>query len=373
MRKRILFVVTEDTALVSHRLHLVEEAIKAGFEVGLLSHFNKHRIFFEELGVKVFQWSLKRGSINPIHEIKSFGLLCKVLWKFQPGVIYAVTQKPVIYAGLACKFFVGVGLVGTLGGLGFVFTSQQLKAKLVRPFVVFLLKLALKGEKVRLTLQNQDDIETIQRIGLIRPEFVRLVRGAGVEVEKFLPSKIRGGIPLVILPARLLWNKGVGEFVSVATRFKFNGIKARFILVGAIDPHNPEFIPQTQIDIWVKSGVIEHWGHCSNMHLIYPKATIVCLPSYSEGLPKALLEAASCSRPIVSFDVPGCREVVRNDVNGKLIRFGDLEELETALIGLIKDRELCQKMGEEGRGIVESEFASAIINNQIFKVWSEVS
>ena len=371
--KRVLFVITEDWALISHRLHLVEAAIEAGYEVALATRVNKNKKTLENKGIKIFEWELDRGSLNPLKEIIAIFSLCKILSVFKPHIIHAVAQKPVIYAGIAKKIYSRSSFVGTLGGVGFVFTNKSLKATLLKPILKLLLRFALFGEKTRLILQNKDNINTIKKINIINKNYIRLVKGSGVEVNKYSPSKIPLKTTIIILPGRMLWDKGVGEFFRVAKRIKARNIKARFVLVGDIDLDNPESIKQVQIDKWIESGILEHWGRCDNMEKVYKKSSIVCLPSYNEGLPKVLLEAGSSSRPVVAFNVPGCREVIKNKINGFLVQFRNEYALETALIKLINDKKLCEKMGENGRKIVEKYFASEIINAQTFKIWNETN
>ena len=370
-KKRVLFVITEDWALISHRLHLAEAAIKLGYEVGVVTRVTKYRDMLKARGLKVFHWRLERRSLNPINEILAIIQLWKILSLFQPVIIHAVAQKPVIYAGLALKFFKPVRFVAALGGVGFIFTARSVKASILKPLVKFYLKFALRGRNTALILQNKDNIQTISNLNIISENRIRLVRGAGVEIEKYCPSPIPKGVPMIILPARMLWDKGVAEFVRVARRIKAPGVNARFTLVGDIDQHNPASVTQHQIDQWVEEGVVEQWGRRDDMDTVYSQASIVCLPSYNEGLPKVLLEAASCARPIVAFDVSGCREIVCDGVNGFLINFGDETALETAIVTLIKDKSLCKKMGVNGREIVEQEFSGEMINAQTFAIWNE--
>lgn len=370
--KRVLFVITEDWALISHRLHLVDSAIKAGFEVGLLTRINDHYNILKARNINIFEWKLKRRSLNPFPEILAITSLYKTLWLFRPDIIHAVALKPVIYTGLARIFFLKTGFIAALGGLGYLFNSKSFQANILRPITKIFLKLALLRQKTRIILQNKDNIKTIINMNLIDMKNIRLIKGAGVEIEKFIPTPIPKGIPIIILPGRLLSDKGVFEFVKVAEKIKYNDINARFVLVGNIDLQNPASISQEYIDKWVADGIIEHWKRCDDMNKIYNKTSIVCLPSYNEGLPKVLIEAGSCSRPIVTFDVPGCREVVRNNVNGFLVEFGNEKALEKALLNLIENKQLCKNMGEKGRKIVEAEFSDIIINSQTFNVWNEV-
>ena len=289
-------------------------------------------------------------------------------------LIFAQYRAPVdaiIYAGLVLKFFNKIKFVAAMGGVGYIFASNSIEARVLRPLVVVCLRLALRKKGAVLILQNNDNIRTITDYGIANKVDIRLIRGAGVEIEKFFLTHIPEGVPLVVLPARLLVDKGVLEFVSVARRIKNNSVKARFVLVGDIDLHNPAAVSQAQIDSWVSEGVVEHWGRCENMMSVYSQATVICLPSHHEGLPKVLLEAMSCGRPTVAFDVPGCREVVRHRVNGLLLRFGDLSALEDAITLLITDRQLCVRMGAAGREIIEKEFSDKIVNFNTFSVWEE--
>ena len=370
--KRVLFVISEDWAFISHRLHLADAAIKAGYEVGLLTRVTKHRDMLETRGIKLFHWDLNRGSLNVFGELGTILQIAKLFRHWQPDLIHAVAQKPILYAGIAGKLAYNCPRVNAMGGIGFIFNSQSTKARLLRPVISHLLRWAINGNNTRFILQNDDDIALLKKLGVAQYETLRRIKGSGVEIDIFKSSPQVKGIPMVILPARLLWDKGVGEFVRVAKRIKTKGINARFVLVGDPDPQNSASIPECQINEWVESGAVERWGRRDDMPNIYPQSSIICLPSYREGLPKVLLEGASCARPVVAFDVPGSREIVRDGINGFLVSFGDEAKLEEALIELIQDPKLCARMGKAGRKIVETEFSQKIIAAETFAVWDEV-
>jgi glycosyltransferase involved in cell wall biosynthesis len=232
--------------------------------------------------------------------------------------------------------------------------------------------MSFSGARSRVIVQNTDNLETLVSFNIANRKNLRLIKGAGVDTCQFSPIEKSDPIPLVVLPARLLFSKGVCDFVAAASNLKAKGLRARFALVGDRDPRNPECIPQSLVDKWAQEGVVEIWGRCEDMHLVMKQASIVCLPSYSEGLPKALLEAASCALPIVAYDIPGCREFVINNDNGYLIPFRNQVLLDAALGKLINNPELRKIMGAKGRLRVLNGHSKEIISRETIGVWSEV-
>ncbi|MEW6616666.1 MAG: glycosyltransferase family 4 protein [Thermodesulfobacteriota bacterium] len=208
--------------------------------------------------------------------------------------------------------------------------------------------------------------------GLVSPKRATLIRGAGVNPNVFASRPEPEGAPVVILAARMLWDKGIGEFVEAARWLREQGIAARFVLVGDSDPGNPAAVLVARLDEWRRSGVVEWWGHREDMPEVFAQSNIVVLPSYREGLPKVLLEAASCGRAIVATDVPGCREIVRHNENGLLVPPRDSKSLADALKILIENPELRRKMGARGREIVEAEFSEEIVVRQTMEVYKEI-
>lgn len=370
--KRLLFIVSEDWYFVSHRLHLGEAAVQAGYHVGVLTRVSKHRQRIESAGIEVLQWNLNRRSSSPIAELRAIWEIASALRGFRPDLIHAVALKPVLYSALASRL---VGLhrrVFAMGGLGYSFASERALTRLMRPVVVSAFRLALSGAGTRLILQNPDDLELLVTSRVIDAERLRLIRGAGVDTKTFLPRHEQGGPPLVVLPARMLWDKGIAEFVACAQEFRRRGLAVRFVLVGDPDSHNPECVPEAKLRQWVDEGAVEWWGRRDDMPEVLAQAHIVCLPSYREGLPKVLLEAASCARPIVTYDVPGCREVVRHCSNGLLVPLKDNQRLSEAITELVTNPGLRQRMGAAGREMVLQEFSQERIAAETKRVWDEV-
>ena len=370
--KRLLFVVTEDWYFVSHRLYMATVAVKAGYKVALLSKTSKYQELIEESGIEVINWSLNRRSRNLISEFKAFREISEVIDRFKPDIVHSVALKPILYTALQLKRKNTYANIYALGGLGFVFSSSKLKAQILRFLLVVILRWVLGGERVRVILQNPDDFNLLLRLKVITNDKTRLIRGVGVDTSLFSPSPKLHDKPIVLLPARILWDKGIADFVAIANRMKSYEVNVRFVLVGDPDPHNPESVSILQLEEWLEKGVVEWWGHKKEMQNIYQQAAIVCLPSYREGLPKSLLEAASCALPIVTYDVPGCREVVIDGINGFLVPLKDENALLNAIKKLLDDASLCNKFGQAGRELVIREFSQQKIASETKQIWEEV-
>ena len=370
MKKKILFIVTEDWYFLSHRLSLALHAKKKGFDVELICNCNRYKKKIESHDIKVTQWDLSRKSYNIIGAIKSIIQLLLFLSRHKPDLIYAVAIKPVMYTAIISNILNIRNIIYAMGGLGFTFSSNKLNAKILRKIFTFIFKLNIRKNSY-LILQNNDDKKIFQSMGLSKSLNIRIIKGSGVDIDKFAFKKIKtNGEKKIILASRMLWDKGIEDFIFCAKKIK-KKTNARFILVGNPDPHNPESINLTTLKKWNSEGNIEWWGHKDDMIKIYEESTIVCLPSYREGLPKVLIEAGSIGRPVVSYDVVGCKEVVINNKNGLLVPFREKSLLSEAIYKLLDNVELCKKMGLEGREIVEQNFSEKIIFDQISNVWTE--
>jgi len=375
--KRVLYLVSEDWAFVTHRLHIARDAIEMGYEVGVLTKVTNKANEIEAFGIKMFGWRLQRGSINPFNLVLSILETIKILSKYQPDVIHAVALKSMIIAGFSGFFYKNVPILFEFGGVGFIFSSKAIQAKILKAVVCVFLRVLFKGKNRHIIVQNKDDKSLLEAAKLFSAKNVFFIPGAGVERDLYQPSKIPHwsdlSPPIVVLPARLLWDKGVGEFVRLSVTAKKRGLNARFVLVGEPDKENREAIPLTDIDKWVDNGSVEWWGKIDNMPSVFSRVSIVCFPSYREGLPKVLLEAMSCARPIVCFDVPGCRDVVRDKVNGFLVPLGNEPELLNRVCQLLSDRELTTRMGTAGSEIAAEQFDGRIISRKVMNIWNHVS
>ena len=370
--KIIVYFVSEDWYFCSHRLPIARKSLAEGFKVVVVTRVNKHRKAIESEGFELAPIEIKRGGVNLFSELKTISTLYSYYKKYNPDIVHHVAIKPVIYGTLVAQFIGSIKIVNAMAGLGYIFISNKKKVKLLRFFIHQLFRFLFRSKNSQLILQNKDDLEYFLKNKLVNNDNVAIIRGSGVNIEQFTFMNEVKDTPIVMLASRMLWDKGVGEFVDAAKILKDKKINARFVLVGENDPENPASIPEGQLNEWHESGVIEYWGEQTKMHEVLPRASIICLPSYREGLPKVLLEAASCSRPIIATDVPGCREIVHNGKNGILVPIKNSNSLANAIKELIDNPEKRKSMGTNGRRLVENEFSEEIVVSQTLKVYQEL-
>ena len=372
MKPRILFLVTEDWYFWSHRLPIARKVRDAGFKVLVATRINQHKDRIEKEGFKLIPISLERRSKNVVKEILSILEIIKIYRKEKPNIVHHVAIKPVLYGSWAANITRISSVINAFTGLGFIFVAQGWKASIIRWFVILAYRLAFFKKNTFAIFQNPEDRKLFIDSGIVKNEKAVLIRGSGVDTLLFTNLPESAGIPTIVLVSRMLWDKGVGELVDAARQLHKDGVKCRIALVGNPDPENPVSILENILRDWQAEGVVEWWGYRDDIPGVLVKSNIVALPSYREGLPKVLLEAASCGRAIVATDVPGCREIVRNNENGLLVHPRDSKSLADALKTLIENPKLRAKMGAKGREIVESEFSEEIVVRQTMELYEKI-
>ncbi|MGB7597780.1 MAG: glycosyltransferase family 4 protein [Gallionella sp.] len=366
---KVLFFVTEDWFVCSHWLPLILAARDAGYDTAVVTQTNKHADQIRAHGIRVIPFEISRRGSNLIFEFMTVLRLFGIYRKEQPQLVHHIAMKPMLYGSLVARLVGVPHIVNWVAGMGWLFVSNNRRAKILQSVVRKALGMLLRRTSV--IVENRDDQTIISSLGIADHD-IHLVRGAGVDTLAYAPTPEPDGDKLVVLPARMLWNKGVGEFVAAGQQLRQRGVTARFVLVGEPDEGNPASVSPEQLLAWQNEGVVEWWGRREDMPLVYAQSHIVCLPSYREGLPKSLLEAASCARPIVATNVPGCRDVVRGGDNGLLVEPRDAAVLANALARLLADPELRLRMGQRGRERVLNEFSQEGIVAQVLAIYREV-
>jgi len=371
---KILFVVTEDWYFCSHRLPLAVALKEKGHRVAVATRLKDHRKLIEASGIRAIALKrMKRSSLNPFREMGTFIELLSILRREKPDLIHLVALKPVIYGSLAAMLAGVSARVNALGGLGFAFSSSNVLARILNPLLLATFRLIFKDLHSRLILQNIDDLMLVTERAQLDKRNLRLIRSAGVDLLKYTVLDMPVGVPVVMLASRMLWDKGVGEFVQAAVALKARGLPARFVLVGDPDDENPSSVPKKQLQDWHASGLVEWWGYRTDMPTVLSQASVVCLPSYyGEGIPKVLIEAMACGRPIVTTDMPGCRDLVREGVNGFLVMPRDAAGLAKRFDALLANPILCKSMGLEGRRLAEKEYSLTRVTQETMAVYEEL-
>jgi glycosyltransferase involved in cell wall biosynthesis len=327
----------------------------------------------EREGLRFLPLSLRRRSTNPARELLTIVELVRLYRRERPDVVHQVTVKPILYGSFAARLAGGPARINAIPGLGYLFLGRGMKGRLRRRSAMRAYKWALAGERSRTIFQNAEDRQLFIDEGAVRAEQAILIRGAGVDVTRFVPRPEPAGPPLVMLASRLLWDKGVGDFVEAVRRLKRDGVACRAILVGKPDTENPHAVSCDVLRRWEAEGVVELWGHQTDMPAVLSRSAVVVLPTYyPEGLPKILLEAAASGRAIVATDVPGCRDVVRHGENGLLVPPHDTSSLAAALLSLLSDRARREAMGRRNRLRAEREFSDDLVFSQTLRVYHDL-
>jgi glycosyltransferase involved in cell wall biosynthesis len=366
----ILFVINNIGFVYSHRLPIILGAAGAGYEVHVATCFDDNSELKHQDKINYHHIDFNRNSINPVTELKPIIQLIKLYRRIRPDMIHHMCKKSVLYGCLITRFMPKTPVANTVPGLGYLFISSSLKSKLITTVLRKGYKFGFKRKHLKTIFQNDDDRELFEKYRIVKPGQCVMIRGSGVDIDEFQPTPHQVNKPLVIIPSRLLWDKGVGEFVEAARNLKDSG--ARFALVGDVDPLNPASISADTVKSWVDKGIVEHWGWCDDMVAVLKQADIVCLPSYREGMPKALLEAAACGLPIVTTDAPGCKDVIVHEESGFIVPIKDSEFLTKYLHQLIVSAELRDIMGTKARQRVMENFSTEIIVNHSLEIYNKL-
>lgn len=355
---KVLYLITEDWFFCSHFLERAVAAKAAGYDVVIVTRESAHGDQIRQAGLRLVPISIHRRGLNPIRELGTLLALWRIYRRERPDLMHHIALKPIFYGAFIARCL-GLGcFVNAPVGMGFVFSSRSLLARSLRPFVRLAMRFLLNPVGSKVVFENEDDQYDAIASGLVRSSDALLIRGAGIDIQAYQPASEPKGLVSVVLVARMLWDKGIGEYVEAARILRKKNVQARLLLVGAPDADNPAAIPEKQLMQWNTEGIVEWLGHRDDIPEILSTSHIVCLPSYREGLPKSLLEGLAAGKPIVTTDVPGCREVVENGINGILVPPKQAPALADALATLISNPSMRQDFGAKGRVRAEREFAS---------------
>ncbi len=371
----ILFLVTDDWFFLLHRRALAEAALAAGFRVLVATAPGPRVAEITALGFLHYPLKMRRASRNPIREVIGFFDLVGLYRRLKPDIVHQVSIKPIIYGSLAARLAGVPAVVNAVTGLGFVFIAGGRCKKYLKSIIETAYRLVGNRATIRFLFENPDDRHHFLVHKIVEPERAILILGSGVGLERFQPqpSEREAEVPIVLLAARMLWHKGIKEFVEAARVLRAKGLKAEFWLAGMPDMSNPAAVPISRLLYWHRQGSVRWLGFQKDMPALYQQVAIVCLPTrYREGIPVALLEGAACGKPLVATEMPGCREIVHDGDNGFLVPPGNQTALAEALEKLLLDPVLRHRFGLYGRSLVEERFSSTRVISETFAVYKEL-
>lgn len=371
---RILYVVNVAWFFLSHRLVLAKAALAAGYEVHVATTITdeKEREAILAAGIRLHELNFDRSGFRPLHEIRTVRTLVRLYRSLRPDLVHHVTIKPILYGSMAARLTRVPAVVNAIPGLGYSFEGSSWLARVRRALIMRGYRFALGHLNSRIIFQNIEHLRMFCEAGVARPSNAVLVRGSGVNVAHFKASGEPGGPVTIMLAARMLREKGIFEFVAAARQLRDKHPEVRFWLVGDSDEANPGSIRTERLRDWHASDIVEWLGFRSDIASLLSQSHIACLPTYGEGLPKFLLEAAASGRAIVTTDIPGCRDIARDGVNALLVPPRDADALHAALEKLVEDPDLRRRLGEAGRVLVEAEFREERILGETLAVYGNL-
>ena len=380
MASRIAFVVNNAAFFVSHRLPIAVAARAAGFEVALFTGQAGSKILEASAGERLAaegilhrRSAFKSAGTNLLVEVFGLIQLAFALWRFKPAVVHCASPKGILYGGVAARWVGCPSAVLAVSGMGYIFTGESSGLKsLLRRAYGFGVRFAYGHANKRVIVQNQDDLKALVESGLASMDELVLIPGSCVNLKDYEGVTGEPRERLVVLPARMLKDKGVVEFAEAAELARKAGCDWRFVLVGTADYQNPTAVPREQIQSWVDAGTLEWWGHREDMANVFARASIVCLPSYREGMPKALLEAAAAGCAVVTTDVVGCREAVLDGQTGDLVPARDSAALSRALLALINEPQRRARYARAGKRLAASRFGLESVVQRTLSIYQEL-
>lgn len=367
-KKKVIILVNNLKFFITHRFPLIEALYKKGYKINVAygEGRNEDLKFLHKRGFVTFYIPIYRGSINLLKESITFLKILRFFIDQKPDLVHLITIKPYIYGGIISRLTNVPNVVSAVSGLGSLFIDKSLKKNFLKFLLFYMFKIAFNHNNQKIILHNYDDLNYLSRWGVINPLKTKIIKGSGVNLENFQDLKEHPGLPVVCLAARLLRDKGIIEFILASKILKKEGIEARFIIAGDLDKQNPSGLNLNELENLNKDNCVEFFGYQNDIPDLFSKSHIICLPSYREGMPKSLLEAAAAGRAIVTTDVPGCRDAIINNKTGLLVPKKDSSKLAEAIKFLINHPKKRILMGKAGRRLAEKEYKiEKVIQNHL--------
>jgi glycosyltransferase involved in cell wall biosynthesis len=373
MKKSLLILVSHLSFFISHRLEIAIAAKQKGYDVKVaVGELDADVKYLNKIGIDYFHVPIDRGGTNIYKDLKSIFLIWKLFKKINPKIIHLVTIKPYLYGGIIARLTKVPCVVSAVSGLGSLFIHKNISSTLYRFFLFPLYKIAFNHHNQCVIFQNNSDAKLLLNWGVLNKKKIQIIKGSGVNIKKFTKLKETNKIPTISLVSRLLSDKGVHEFVSAADILHRRNISAKFLIAGGLDLKNPTGLTINDLKKLKKNRNIKFLGHRKNISLLYANSHIICLPSYREGFPKSLIEAAAASRAVITTNVPGCRDSIIPNKTGLLVPVKNANKLANAIQFLIENPKIRKSMGKAGRKLAKNQYQIKLVINTHIKIYERL-
>ena len=372
----VLLVSNTSWYLYNFRLPLIRDLRERGYRVALVAPYDEHTALLQAEGFTVHPWLVQRSSVNPLAEAHALIDLLRIYRREQPDLVHHFTIKACLYGTIAAKGARVYRVINAVTGLGHVFLGTRKRSRLLRKAIKPVYRATFKARRSTVVFQNAADQEKLIQLGVTDSERARLIRGSGVDIERFRPHEDSAGRfhdPLQLLfPSRLIREKGTAELLQACRRLWSDGIALDLLVAGALDIGNRSALSGSELAELQADPRIRCLGHVDDMQALYAASDIVVLPSWREGLSRALIEAAAMERPIITTDVPGCRDVIDHGVSGLLVPLRDARGIELAVRLFMENPDVARRFGKAARQKVVAEFQVSLVNQSTLQQYSQL-
>jgi len=366
--KKIIYFISEDWVFLNHRFDLAKKIISSGFKLSLITKVSNYKKEIEEKKINVINLKTERGSLNIRKSLKDIYKIFKIYKKLKPDIVHHFGIRQIVHGNIAARLAGIKKSYNSITGLGSVFISGNIILKF---FILTVLKISLLFKKSYILVQNKHDFDFVKK--KLPNKNNILLPASGVDTNKFLQTKEPKGNVIFLFASRIIKDKGIIELIEATKQLKSQKKKFELYIAGSPDFQNKSTISHVQLKTWESLGYIKYLGLVKDMEQLYKKVHVGILPSYREGLPKSLLEAASSGKPIITTDVPGCNEIVKNEFNGLIVPPKDSNELMKAMKKLILNKKLRISMGKKGRELIKKNFSNSKATKDIVNLYQNNS
>ncbi len=375
--KKIVLVANSGWYIYNFRLDLIKDIKDAGYDLNIITPFDDYVKIIRNENYNHKEWKLSRKSINPIKEIKSIIDLIKIYKEIKPDIVHHFTIKSCLYGTIAAKISNVNNVVNAITGLGHVFVGRNITTKILRKALLPIYRIIFRSRRSNIIFQNEDDLQEFVKLKITKKKSSHLIQGSGVDTEKFSPSKknikISYNYPIkVLFPSRLIIEKGIIELIDACELLWQENFDFDLVIAGETNDSNRSSISEDKLEYIKNNKRIYCLGHVKDMKSLYEEVDIVVLPSWREGLSRALIEAASMEKPIITTNATGCTQIVDHGINGLLTPIRSAESLMLALKFLFNNPLLSRKFGINIRKKIIKNFRTSLINQSTLDFYSKL-